>query len=78
MNQRKDSYRAALGRERDRQGARTPHATTVSSRWVRVTIEVDPDVRRTVARWVMPPVGLAVGAGAAALRALTALTARAK
>lgn len=77
MNQRKDSYRAALGRDRTGQGSRGPRVTTVSSRYVRVTVEVDPDVHRRVARWVMPPVGLAVGAGAAVLRALAALTGRA-
>lgn len=78
MNQRKDSYRAALGRERGGQGSRGPKVTTVSSRYVRVTIEVDPDVHRRVARWVRPPFDLAVGTGAAALRALSALVTRAK
>ncbi|MFG1807490.1 hypothetical protein [Streptomyces sp. NPDC049040] len=73
MNQRKDNYRAALGRSQEHQGPRTPKVTTVSSRYFRITIEVDPDVRRMLGRWVMPPVALVATTGVAAFRLLTEL-----
>lgn len=71
MNQRKDNYRAALGRSQEDQGPRALKVTTVSSRYVRITIEVDPDVHRTLGRWVVPPVALIANTGAAALRLVT-------
>lgn len=73
MNQRRDTYRAALRRD---QAAPKPHAlktTTLSSRYVRITIEVDPAVRRTVERWARPPIDLLAYTGSAALRVLTAM-----
>jgi hypothetical protein len=76
MNRRKDTYRAALGRDQAGAGSRTPRATTLSSRYVRITIEVDPVVHRSVERWVRPPVALLTHTGAAALRLLTAVAAR--
>lgn len=73
MNQRKDNYRAALGRSQADQEPRAPKVTTVSSRYVQITIEVHPDVHRMLGRWVMPPVALIANTGVAALRLLTEL-----
>lgn len=78
MNQRRDNYRAALGRSQAAAQPRTPRATTLSSRYVRITIEVDPAVRGTVERWARPPMALLTYTGTAALRMLTAVAARAR
>ncbi len=72
MNQRKDNYRAALGRGQTEPAPHTPQVTTLNSRYVRITIEIDPDARRTVERWVAPPLALLAATGTAALRFLTA------
>jgi hypothetical protein len=76
MNQRKDNYRAALRRGQADQGPHTPKATTLSSRFVRITIEIDPDVQRNLDRWVVPPVALLTNTGAAVLRVLTGVAAK--
>jgi hypothetical protein len=73
VNQRKDNYRAALGRSQADQGARAPKVTVVSSRYVQITIEVHPDVHSMLDRWVVPPVALIANTGVAALRLLTEL-----
>jgi hypothetical protein len=72
MNQRKDNYRAALQRDQTDPGPHTPKVTTLSSRYVRITIELEPDVQRTLDRWAVPAVVLLTDTGAAALRVLTA------
>ncbi|MFD9490607.1 MULTISPECIES: hypothetical protein [unclassified Streptomyces] len=77
MNQRRDTYRAALQRDTDtaapRQAATPPHAsvTRLDLRYVRVTIELDPALPREVTRWVGPPVSALMRLGAAVLRPLT-------
>jgi hypothetical protein len=76
MNQRKDNYRAALQRGQADPGPRTPNVTTLNSRYVRITIELDPEVQRNLDRWVAPPVTLLTNAGAAAMRVLTTVGAR--
>ena len=73
MNQRKDNYRAALGRSQPDQGPRAPKVTTVSSRYVQITIEVHPDAHWMLGRWVVPPVALIANTGVTALRLLTKL-----
>ncbi|WP_367318883.1 hypothetical protein [Streptomyces sp. HUAS ZL42] len=76
MNQRKDNYRAALLRGQAEPGPHTPRATTLRTRYVRITIEVDPEVQRILDRWTTPAVGLLTDTGAAALRVLTVFTDR--
>jgi hypothetical protein len=74
MNQRKDSYRAALQRGHEPSAAppRSARATTLHSRYVRVTIEVDPALQRDLTRWVGPPVSTVLLAGSNAVRAVAA------
>jgi hypothetical protein len=69
MKERKDRYRAALGRTGDTT-ARSSHVTTLHGRYVRVTIEVDPDLERNLSRWVGPPLSVLVLAGTTVLRVL--------
>lgn len=71
MNQRKDTYRAALRREPDTVAPRPTSVTRLDLRYVRVTIELDPAVPREVTRWVGQPVSAVLRAGAAVLRPLT-------
>ncbi|WP_338674772.1 hypothetical protein V1460_18600 [Streptomyces sp. SCSIO 30461] len=75
MTERKDRYRAALERGGD-STARPPKGTTLHSKYVSVTIDVDPDLREGLMRWVGPPVSLLVLAGATLLRAVSGATAR--
>ncbi|MFF4350327.1 hypothetical protein [Streptomyces sp. NPDC001530] len=70
MNQRKDTYRAALQREPDVAPPRHRKVTQLRTRYVRVTIELDPDLPRDLTRWVGPPVSALLRAGAAVLRPL--------
>jgi hypothetical protein len=70
VNQRKDSYRAALQRG---PGVAAPcHAkvTQLHTRYIRVTIELDPALPRDLTRWVGSPVAALLRAGAAVLRPL--------
>jgi hypothetical protein len=78
MNQRKDTYRAALARDRAVPGPYLPprRATTLNSRYVRITIELDPGARRTVERWVRPPASVLARTGTAAVRLLAVVTAK--
>ncbi|MXM65906.1 hypothetical protein GR925_21250 [Streptomyces sp. HUCO-GS316] len=76
MNQRKDNYRAALRRGQADPVPHTPKPTTLSNRYVRITIELDPDVQRNLDRWMEPAVTLLTNTGATAVRVLTMLTAR--
>ncbi|MEU6081612.1 hypothetical protein [Streptomyces sp. NPDC047108] len=72
MNQRKDRYRAALqrGDETPQAAPRQTRVTTLNSRYVRVTIEVAPDLERDLTRWVSTPVSALVLAGSTLLRTL--------
>ncbi|MGW8971485.1 hypothetical protein [Streptomyces platensis] len=71
MSQRRENYRAALRREQDDvSGPRSAKVTTLQSRYVRVTVEVDPDLRGDLARWVAWPVSSVVVAGTTVLRTL--------
>ncbi|MFE2536894.1 hypothetical protein [Streptomyces sp. NPDC059371] len=71
MNQRKDTYRAALQREPDDAAPRHVKIARLDTRYVRVTIELDPALPDELARWVGPPVSALLRVGAAALRPLT-------
>lgn len=72
MNQRKDTYRAALQRRPDTT-ARAAAPTTVTplaTRYVKVVIELDPALSHDLTQWVAQPLYALVRAGAAALRPL--------
>ncbi|WP_328673532.1 hypothetical protein OG410_38575 [Streptomyces sp. NBC_00659] len=71
MNQRKDTYRAALQREPDAAAPRHTKVARLHTRYVRVTIELDPALPDGLTRWVGPPVSAILRVGAAALRPLT-------
>ncbi|UZJ33170.1 hypothetical protein [Streptomyces endophytica] len=77
MSQRKESYRVALQRGQDVAAPRPTKVTTLQSRYLRVTVEVDPDLRGDLTRWVVWPVSSAVGVGTAVLRTLAATVGRA-
>ncbi|WP_405876586.1 hypothetical protein OG762_46415 [Streptomyces sp. NBC_01136] len=70
MNQRKDTYRAALQRGPDATAPRPVKVTQLHTRYVRVTIELDPALPRELTRWVGPPVSALMRVGAAVLRPL--------
>lgn len=70
MKERKDRYRAALQRGRDN-AAPSSKIITLNSRYVRMTIEVDPDLQRDLTRWASLPVSALVLAGTTVLRTLT-------
>jgi hypothetical protein len=72
MSQRKESYRAALQRGQDVAAPRSTKVTTLQTRYLRVTVEVDPDLRGELTRWVAWPVSSAVVAGTTVLRTLAA------
>lgn len=74
MNQRKDNYRAALRRGQADPQPHTPKAATLNSRYVRITIELEPDLQRHLDQWTAPTIALLTNAGTAALRVLTAFT----
>jgi hypothetical protein len=76
MNQRKDNYRAALRRDPVEPQPPAPRVTTLSNRYVRVTIELDADVQRRLGRWVTPAAALVTGTARTALGVVTALTDR--
>ncbi|MEU7429635.1 hypothetical protein AB0B07_01895 [Streptomyces sioyaensis] len=75
MSQRKDSYRAALQRGQD-VSAPQPTVTTLHSRYLRVTVEVDPDLRGDLTRCVARPVSSVLLAGTTVLRTLAFLAGR--
>jgi hypothetical protein len=75
MKQRKDNYRAALQRGQADAQPHTPKVTTLNSRYVRITIEFDPELQRHLDRWTAPTVALLTNTGTAALRVLTAFAA---
>ncbi|MFF3909615.1 hypothetical protein ACFYZJ_27375 [Streptomyces sp. NPDC001848] len=70
MNQRKDTYRAALQHGPDAAVPRPVKVTQLYTRYVRVTIELDTGLPRDLMRWVGSPVSAVRRAGAAALRPL--------
>ncbi|MFG2827613.1 hypothetical protein ACGFWI_09140 [Streptomyces sp. NPDC048434] len=72
MSQRKESYRAALQRGQDVAAPRATKVTTLQTRYLRVTVEVDPDLRGDLTRWVAWPVSSAVVVGTTVLRTLAA------
>lgn len=72
MSQRKESYRAALQRGQDVAAPRSAKVTTLQSRYLRVTVEVDPDLRGDLTRWVTWPVSSVMVAGTTVLRTLAA------
>ncbi|MGI5142281.1 MULTISPECIES: hypothetical protein [unclassified Streptomyces] len=74
MNQRKDTYRAALQREPDAAAPRPAKVTRLHTRYVRVTIELDTALSRDLIQWVGAPVSAIARAGAAVLRPLRRTT----
>jgi hypothetical protein len=70
VNQRKDTYRAALQREPAPAAPRPVRVTEVHTRYVRVTIELDAALPRDLTRWLGAPVSVLVRAGATVLRPL--------
>lgn len=75
MNQRKENYRAALQRDQADPQPHSPKVTTLNSRYVRITVELDPELQRYLDRWTAPTVTVLTNTGTAALRVLTALAA---
>ncbi|MGX1971016.1 hypothetical protein [Streptomyces kronopolitis] len=77
MSQRRENYRAALRREQDdASGPRSTKVTSLQSRYIRVTVEVDPDLQGDLTRWVGRPVSSVVFAGTSVLRSLAATVGR--
>ncbi|BDM70086.1 hypothetical protein HEK616_35730 [Streptomyces nigrescens] len=70
MSQRRESYRAALRRGQDVSSPRSANLATLRSRYIRVTVEVDPSLRGDLTRWLGRPVSSAVLAGTTVLRTL--------
>ncbi|MER5795549.1 hypothetical protein [Streptomyces sp. NPDC001980] len=68
MNQRKDTYRAALQRGPDTVAPRPVKVTQLHTRYVRLTIEFDAGLPRDLVQWAAAPVSAMMRAGAAALR----------
>lgn len=68
MNQRKDTYRAALQRGPDAVVPRPVKVTQLHTRYVRVTIELDSGLPRDLVQWAGSTVSVMVRAGAAVLR----------
>jgi hypothetical protein len=69
VNQRKDTYRAALQRGPEVAPPRHTKVTQLHTRYLRVTIEFDPALPRDLTRWMASPVSALLRAGAAVLRA---------
>lgn len=70
MNQRKDTYRAALQRGPDAVVPRPVKVTQLRIPYMRVTIELDAGLPRDLVQWAGSTVSVVVRAGAAALRPL--------
>ncbi|MFI9047099.1 hypothetical protein [Streptomyces sp. NPDC053427] len=75
MKERKDRYRAALERGGD-SAARPSKVTTLHSRYVSVTIEVDPGLQKGLTQWAGPPLSVLVLAGTTVMRAVVDVAAR--
>ncbi|MFD9003263.1 hypothetical protein ACFV0T_20185 [Streptomyces sp. NPDC059582] len=74
MNQRKNNYRAALQRDQAEPAPRTAKVTTLNSRFVRITIELEPEVLRNLDRWTAPAIALLATTCTTALHLLTVFT----
>ncbi|WP_432093068.1 hypothetical protein [Streptomyces sp. bgisy100] len=70
MSQRKESYRAALQRGQDVAAPRSTKVAALQSRYLRVTVELDPDLPGHLVRWAAWPVSSVVVAGTTVLRTL--------
>jgi hypothetical protein len=73
MNQRKDTYRAALRRRPDTTApapSSTTKVTRLDTRYVKVQIELDLGFARDLTDWAGPPLSTLVRAGEAVLRPL--------
>ncbi|MFF4121546.1 hypothetical protein [Streptomyces sp. NPDC001714] len=68
MNQRKDTYRAALQRGPEAVVPRPVKVSQLHTRYVRLTIELDTGLPRDLVQWARSPLSAMVRAGAAALR----------
>lgn len=76
MSQRKDSYRAALQRGQDDSAPKPAKVTTLHSRYIRVTVEVDPDLPGDLTRCVGRPVSSVLLAATTVLRTLAVIAGR--
>ncbi|MFD7879307.1 hypothetical protein ACFV5G_35335 [Streptomyces sp. NPDC059766] len=74
MTQRKNTYRAALHRDPAEPGSSPARSTTLSTRFVRITIELEPDAARSLDRWTAPAISLLSHTRTTALELLSALT----
>ncbi|MFG2947192.1 hypothetical protein [Streptomyces adustus] len=74
MTQRKNNYRAALHRDPAEPGSSPTRATTLSTRFVRITIELAPEAARSLDRWTAPAVTLLSHTRTTALHLLSAFT----
>ncbi|WP_330342067.1 hypothetical protein [Streptomyces sp. NBC_00557] len=73
MNQRKDTYRAALQRRPDATApgaSSTTKITRLDTRYVKVLIELDLGFARDLTDWAGPPLSALLRAGEAVLRPL--------
>ncbi len=69
MKERRDRYRAALDRGRE-SAARPSKVTMLRTRYVSVTIEVDPDLHKGLTRWAGQPLSVLMLTGTGVLRAV--------
>ncbi|MGW2825670.1 hypothetical protein ACWC24_32370 [Streptomyces sp. NPDC001443] len=74
MTQRKNNYRAALHRDPAEPGPSPTRATTLSTRFVRITIELEPDAARSLDRWTAPAISLLSHTRTTALHLLSAFS----
>ncbi|MFS4094773.1 hypothetical protein [Streptomyces sp. AF1A] len=72
MNQRKDAYRAAMQRRPDTTAPSPPprRVTALDTRYVKVTVELDPALARDLSTLAGPPLSALVRVSEAVLRPL--------
>ncbi|MGW4562197.1 hypothetical protein ACWEN3_07200 [Streptomyces sp. NPDC004561] len=72
MNQRKDAYRAAMRPRPDTAEPSSPprRVTALDTRYVKVTVELDPAFARDLTGWAGQPLSALVRVGEAVLRPL--------
>ncbi|MBL1080723.1 hypothetical protein JK359_01825 [Streptomyces actinomycinicus] len=72
MNQRKDAYRAAMRPRQDTAAASPPprRVTALDTRYLKVTVELDPAFARDLTSWAGPPLAALARVGEAVLRPL--------
>ncbi|MEU6775711.1 hypothetical protein [Streptomyces sp. NPDC046759] len=72
MNQRKDAYRAALRRQPDTAAPASPprRVTALDTRYVKVTVELDPALPHDLTGWAGLPLSALVRVSEAVLRPL--------